>query len=92
MKKWILGSMLALSLGGLSACGSVCEDALDKLKTCWSSVDCTKKPANEVALCNSTKASVQASQADPACQGTSKARSDVINGCTLDPNKNCDCQ
>lgn len=91
-----LVTALFLTLGlGATGCGggNACDQAYDKLKSCWSSVDCTKQPdALSMTACTAAKTAFNSSTPTTSCEGQAKTLADQVNSCTLDSSKNCACK
>jgi hypothetical protein len=88
MKRMVLWATAYLSLGfAIAGCGNPCQDAFDKVKSCWSSVNCSGYPADQQSTCQQAK-SIWTSATEPnQCNNP-----DAILECNLDPQNFCNCK
>ena len=92
MKKVIVSLAAILSLTA-AACQDPCAQRSDKIKSCWTAIDCSKiTDAAAKTICDSTKAGYTATTpatagaatpATPACTGTYLTDANKDNACTF---------
>ena len=90
---FVLGALTAAAGCGVGL--DPCQQASEKVQTCLRTLDCESfVDADEKADCLITKAAAQSamSAGTIACEGTQRARAEVLNKCTLDALHMCsDC-
>jgi hypothetical protein len=81
-----------LSLSAIG-CGSTnpCEQALDKIKSCYAAKDCTKLTGVDQTACQLEKDTIAKSAVQGSCDGQNATAANTINNCTLD-STTCGCK
>jgi hypothetical protein len=87
MRKFGFSFLLAISLSVVGCGESPCQQAFDKIKDCFASVDCTKYPAAQQPVCNAEKTAFTQASSPSDCNNPN-----AILDCTLDPQKLCGCK
>jgi hypothetical protein len=84
--RW-LGLVFGLSLFAVG-CGNPCQEAFEKVKGCWSTVDCSKYPQVQQSQCSALRAAFVSSSNPSSCNGDPQQ----ILDCSLDNTKLCTCR
>ena len=99
MSKMLLALAALVLVFAASTCGgkNACEEAADKIVSCWSSADCTKLGMIAKAACEAYKKGTTGTgttTGEASCEGAVQTTAEKINNCSaLDPEKLCaDCK